>query len=89
MDPTQENKEAFEKAEIDFLTRDRPPLMDHGNTNNMVIESDRVYQMLCASLEMKGFKVEGKTVAQFEGAIEALNIKHEEEKKSHARSKSR
>lgn len=66
--------EDFEKA--DQMERDlivEIPVHSFGdNTLNIVIEADREFSKLCAALEMEGISVDGKTVLQFEGAIETI-----------------
>ncbi len=68
-------------AELELATKDKPLVFDHGNVKNAVLEYDKNYQILRASLEMKGFSVDGKTIIQFESAIESLHIVSEEKKK--------
>lgn len=53
--------------------------------DNVIVQMDRDFAKLCAMLEMKGFQTEGKTVLQFESAIDALATKPQKDTQASAK----
>lgn len=69
----------FEKAEAmeRQMIMDQPLYTYDNNKDNIIVEIDREFSKLCSVLEMKGLIIKGKTVLQFEAAIETLSQKPE------------